>query len=402
MQITRRFSVGKPKLIVGLIALILGVLFSGGLYVAHAATAHDGRIISIYDRGQEKVIVTKATTVEGALEQANIQLDSHDNVEPARTQKLVASTYRVNIYRARPVLVVDGTTEVRVMTADQGAMAIAKDAGITLYREDSSSEESSDATLADSGVAMKLVITRANPVNVNLYGQQTVMRTQKKTIGALLKEKGIKLGASDRVAPAEDTPISPNMNIQIWREGKQTITVQESIPFTVRQIQDVDQPIGYKQVQIAGANGSDTVTYEIEIKNGIEVSRTQIQAVVTTQPTEEVDVIGTKVQLPAGSHEDWMAAAGISASDYGYVNYIVGHEGGWEPCKVQGGAIDCNYAGSMGYGVVQATPGSKMATAGSDWRTNPITQLRWATGYAVGRYGSWAGAYNYWTVHHNW
>jgi hypothetical protein len=97
-----------------------------------------------------------------------------------------------------------------------------------------------------------------------------------------------------------------------------------------------------------------------------------------------------------------MAAAGIASSDYGFVDYIASHEGGWAPCKVQGGSIDCSYDGSMGYGIVQATPGNKMATAGADWRTNPITQLRWATSYAVGRYGSWEAAYNHWTVTHNW
>jgi len=43
----------------------------------------------------------------------------------------------------------------------------------------------------------------------------------------------------------------------------------------------------------------------------------------------------------------------------------------------------------------QATPGTKMASAGADWLTNPVTQIRWATSYAVGRYGSWAAAYNF-------
>lgn len=49
------------------------------------------------------------------------------------------------------------------------------------------------------------------------------------------------------------------------------------------------------------------------------------------------------------------------------------------------------------YGIPQANPGYKMASAGPDWRTNPYTQLRWAVGYAVGRYGSECGA----LAHHN-
>jgi hypothetical protein len=48
---------------------------------------------------------------------------------------------------------------------------------------------------------------------------------------------------------------------------------------------------------------------------------------------------------------------------------------------------------SGAYGIPQALPGSKMASAGSDWRTNPATQIRWGLDYIAGRYGSPAGAW---------
>ncbi len=44
------------------------------------------------------------------------------------------------------------------------------------------------------------------------------------------------------------------------------------------------------------------------------------------------------------------------------------------------------------YGIPQAYPGTKMASAGPDWRTNPETQLRWMIGYCRARYGSVCGA----------
>lgn len=44
--------------------------------------------------------------------------------------------------------------------------------------------------------------------------------------------------------------------------------------------------------------------------------------------------------------------------------------------------------GSGAYGIPQALPGSKMASAGADWQTNPDTQIRWGLGYIQGRYGS--------------
>lgn len=94
----------------------------------------------------------------------------------------------------------------------------------------------------------------------------------------------------------------------------------------------------------------------------------------------------------SGSHEDWMAAAGISPSDYGYVDYIVSHESGWR-VNAQ------NPSGA--YGLCQSLPGIKMASAGDDWSVNPVTQLRWCNQYAS-RYGGWSGAYSYWLSHNYW
>lgn len=54
-----------------------------------------------------------------------------------------------------------------------------------------------------------------------------------------------------------------------------------------------------------------------------------------------------------------------------------------------------NYAGSGAYGLPQALPGHKMASAGSDWRWNPVTQLRWMWRYVNARYGGACRAYEY-------
>lgn len=97
---------------------------------------------------------------------------------------------------------------------------------------------------------------------------------------------------------------------------------------------------------------------------------------------------------PSGSKADWMRAAGISDSDFGYVDYIISHESGWNYHAVN--------RSSGAYGLPQSLPAGKLASAGADWRDNPVTQLRWANNYAVGRYGSWGGAYRFWTVNHWW
>lgn len=91
-----------------------------------------------------------------------------------------------------------------------------------------------------------------------------------------------------------------------------------------------------------------------------------------------------------GSKEEWMAAAGIAESDWGYVDYIVTRESGWNPNATNPSSGAC--------GLVQALPCSKVPGNGY----NPVDNLSWGNGYAVGRYGSWAAAYAFWTANHWW
>lgn len=55
---------------------------------------------------------------------------------------------------------------------------------------------------------------------------------------------------------------------------------------------------------------------------------------------------------------------------------------------------------SGAYGIPQAVPGSKMASAGTDWRTNPLTQIKWGIGYIKGRYETPCNAWNFWWRNH--
>lgn len=90
-----------------------------------------------------------------------------------------------------------------------------------------------------------------------------------------------------------------------------------------------------------------------------------------------------------------------------YKNYIYDRESGNCPTKWQGEHGACPaYHGTpsnpnVGYGLCQATPGWKMASAGADWATNYATQDAWCTSYA-NKYGGWANAYNFWVNNHWW
>jgi hypothetical protein len=71
---------------------------------------------------------------------------------------------------------------------------------------------------------------------------------------------------------------------------------------------------------------------------------------------------------------------------------IVSHESGWNPSATN--------ASSGAYGLVQALPGSKMASAGADWKTNPSTQIKWGVDYMNSRYGSPCAAWTFWQANH--
>ncbi|MFE5141715.1 transglycosylase SLT domain-containing protein [Streptomyces fagopyri] len=81
------------------------------------------------------------------------------------------------------------------------------------------------------------------------------------------------------------------------------------------------------------------------------------------------------------------------ATQFTAFSKIVERESGWNPSATN--------AASGAYGLVQALPASKMSTAGSDWKTNPATQIKWGLDYMNSRYGSPAAAWSFWQAH-NW
>lgn len=84
------------------------------------------------------------------------------------------------------------------------------------------------------------------------------------------------------------------------------------------------------------------------------------------------------------SNQDLMRAVGIPESQWWAVDEIISRESGWNH-------LIWNRGGSGAYGLCQSLPASKMSSAGSDYMTNPITQLKWCNEYAQG-YGGWTKA----------
>lgn len=82
----------------------------------------------------------------------------------------------------------------------------------------------------------------------------------------------------------------------------------------------------------------------------------------------------------------------VPADQFQCFSNIVNHESTWN--------YQAQNPSSGAYGLVQALPGSKMASAGADWQTNPATQIKWGLNYMDSRYGSPCGAWSFWQANH--
>jgi hypothetical protein len=101
-----------------------------------------------------------------------------------------------------------------------------------------------------------------------------------------------------------------------------------------------------------------------------------------------------KTDAPAGSPQQiaaaMLASFGWASSEFGCLNELWERESGWNPSATN------PYSGA--YGIPQALPASKMASAGADWATNPATQIRWGLDYIKATYGAPCAAWSHETA----
>lgn len=402
------FAVPVFTLFVLSFATMIGVVLFG----AQSVGPSDAHVVQLTVDGDKQALPTRASTVKDFLERANVQINEGDVVEPDKDTLINENDFRVNVYRARPVTIFDGEKRIQALSAATTARSVAAQTGIEVYPEDNLERQVSSDILKDQVLGEKIVIKRATPTNLNLYGTPVTLRTHAKTVGELLKEKNITLSNGDTVQPALDQPVTANIQVFVTRFGTQIATSEEPIPMEVEIVEDHSLSFGTQAIRQAGSPGKKLVTYQLELQNGKEVGRRVIQEVRVTEPVKQITARGKAVSIPADK-EAIMRAAGVAEPDFPYAQFIINHENGlWCATRWQGQNTCPPYYAekfpgaethtSTGYGLCQSTPAIKMETAGADWRTNPVTQMKWCHNYAQRRHGGWANAYNYWVSHRNW
>lgn len=129
------------------------------------------------------------------------------------------------------------------------------------------------------------------------------------------------------------------------------------------------------------AIGADTVdAVDAVNRDGFKVTK-----IVTAKPPPAVGVPdpGTAQAIAY----EMVTARGWGSNEFDCLVALWNRESHWNVYSLN--------TSSGAYGIPQALPGSKMASVGADWATNPATQITWGLGYITGRYGTPCGAWNH-------
>jgi hypothetical protein len=109
----------------------------------------------------------------------------------------------------------------------------------------------------------------------------------------------------------------------------------------------------------------------------------QQAATAPAAATQPATASGSPQQIAQGM----LGSYGWSASQFSCLQPLWNAESGWN--------VSASNTSSGAYGIPQALPGSKMASAGADWQTDAATQIRWGLGYIRSVYGSPCGAWSH-------
>lgn len=159
-------------------------------------------------------------------------------------------------------------------------------------------------------------------------------------------------------------------------------------------------PVGYTKVVSRGDPGVQLAMYSVTSVNGVETDRQLLAGFVVKEPTHDVVSVGSLVvpsrgAIVPGSNRDIgkqiAAEWGWTGVEWLCLDNLFEKESNWR--------TEADNPSSSAYGIPQALPGNKMASAGADWLTNPATQITWGLGYIKGRYGTPCGAWAAWTYH---
>jgi uncharacterized protein YabE (DUF348 family) len=375
----------------GLYGLVLS-----GVVAGTAGWAQSDKAVKLIVDGRASTVHTAADDVAGALESAGYEPDRHDLVAPALTSP-VHDGSTIVFKRGRLLhLAIDGiprdvwTTATTVSEA-LAALGYGSQDGVSVSR-------SARLPLTPTGIEVRTPKT----VTYVHDGTRQQVTTTAATVADFLDQLGVQLGADVRISVPAATAISDGAVITVQRVTHRTVTETQTIPYarTTRTTSSLDK--GVTKVVTPGRTGQRQLTYDVTYVDGAQAAKALLRSQTVRQPRTQVTEVGTHVNpmpayngTPASAQAiaRYLLAARGWSSQMGCLVELWNHESSWR--------VDA-YNPSGAYGIPQALPGSKMASAGADWQTNAATQIRWGLDYIASRYGDPCGAWSTWQAHGGW
>lgn len=242
-----------------------------------------------------------------------------------------------------------------------------------------------------------LRLSTVKTVHLSVDGTTTDLTTSAPTVREALREAGLVLGPHDQLSVGLDAAPVDGLMVVVTRVATVVRTETRTHPFETVREDDGGLVKGREVVAAKGRDGLSSVTYEAYEVAGVEVGRTVLAETMLQAPVNRVVRVGTSTgpdlsnvaPVEPGTSRaialEQVLARGWSQDEFACLDALWSKESGWR--------VNAHNARSGAYGIPQAMPGSKMASVGADWMTNPATQITWGLGYIEGRYGTPCGAW---------
>jgi uncharacterized protein YabE (DUF348 family) len=373
-----------------------------GLYAAVLAGVIGGTVawhrvdktVDLVVDGQASSVHTTAGRVADVLAGAGYQVGPHDIVAPS-PDATVHNGSHIVLERGRLLrLDVNGIHRDIWTTAPTVAQALA-DLGFSTA-DFTTVSRSERLPLSPTDLSLRT----PRFVTVVHDGKLVQVTTTDGTVAQLLADLNITVNASDSVSVPIDSALAAGQRIVVGRISHSTVTATKVLPFATKKTVESSMSAGQTVVVKPGKDGLAKVTYAVVTVDGKVVGKTPINTVVVQQPSAQVLGVGSAntpvastaaISVTPGSAQaiarQLAAQQGWGDDQFSCLVTIWNHESGWR----------VNAANSSGaYGIPQALPGSKMASAGPDWQTNATTQIIWGLGYIKNRYGTPCSAWSSW------
>ncbi len=303
----RKFKIAsRHPYAVPIVTLIVLLLLSAtGLIVVnrHQLPKSSAYVVIVSHDGAQQVVPSHEPTVGTLIAKLHIKLYQGDVVEPSPATHINQDDFRINIYRAKPVEILDGLHKMFVFSAAKTPRAIANQAAVSLYPEDQVTSLPTSNFISQQAIGETVAIKRSVPISLILYGTPIVTRTHSDTVGQMLKEKNIVLRNGDTVQPATTTPIAANQQIFILHKGTSIATATQPIPEPVQTIDDPSLTVGTSAVRQQGSPGILLITYVVDVKSG---NKTPLQSVQLQPPVTEIIARGTAPVPLSSNLSTWL------------------------------------------------------------------------------------------------